>query len=81
MEAMSAFRTILLYSSFILAAPITTFFLSKYYFFDGIIGASVVTSNVWSAVFAVVVLHVGLGLYIYRAYTEAEKVKPLEKTD
>lgn len=47
----------------------------------GILGTSDVTSNVWSAVFAVIVLHVALGLYIRRAYYEADKVKPEEKMD
>ena len=48
----------------------------------GILGSSNVSSNVWSAVAAVIVLHVALGLYIYRAYTDAGKVKPKDdKTD
>lgn len=94
----TVFKTILLYATFILAAPITTFFVSKFFFFEGkllvkvnhisnkyivlvIVGASDITSNVWSAVLAVIMLHIALGLYIYKAYYEAEKVKPLEKTD
>ncbi|XP_018572457.1 vacuolar ATPase assembly integral membrane protein VMA21 homolog [Anoplophora glabripennis] len=75
------FKTILLYTTFILAAPITTFFVSKFFIFEGIIGTSDLTGNVWSAVLAVIMLHIALGLYIYKAYYEAEKVKPLEKKD
>lgn len=44
-------------------------------------GASDITSNVWSAVFAVIVLHLALGLYIRRAYYEADKAKLEEKMD
>lgn len=47
----------------------------------GILGTSDVTSNVWSAVSAVVVLHIALALYIRRAYYEADKIKPEEKVD
>lgn len=49
--------------------------------FVGILGTSEVTSNVWSAIFAVIVLHIALGLYIRRAYYEADKIKPEEKVD
>ncbi|VEN40393.1 unnamed protein product [Callosobruchus maculatus] len=78
---LSVFKTILIYSIFILASPITTFFISKIFIFEGILGASPLTSNVWSAVFAVVVLHIAVGMYIYRAYFEADKSKPAVKTD
>lgn len=47
----------------------------------GILGTSDVASNVWSAVSAVVVLHIALALYIRRAYYEADKIKPEEKVD
>lgn len=33
------------------------------------------TSNISSAVLAVVTLHIALGMYIYKAYSEADKVK------
>ncbi|XP_028140814.1 vacuolar ATPase assembly integral membrane protein VMA21 homolog [Diabrotica virgifera virgifera] len=71
----SVFKTILLYSIFILASPITTFFVSKIILFEGILRVTSMTANIWSAVFAVVMLHVAVGLYILRAYKEADKVK------
>lgn len=51
------------------------------FFFLGLLGTSSVTSNVWSAVFAVIVLHIGLGLFIYRAYYDAGKTKKYDKLD
>lgn len=46
----------------------------------GILGTSNVTSNVWSAVFAILILHVALGMFIYRAYNDTGKSK-LEKPE
>ncbi|XP_056643635.1 vacuolar ATPase assembly integral membrane protein VMA21 homolog [Diorhabda carinulata] len=68
------FKTILSYSVFILASPIITFFVSKI-IFEGILGTSPVTTNISSAVLAVVVLHIAVGMYILKAYSEADKVK------
>lgn len=50
------------------------------FIFLGFFGISNVASNVWSAVAAVAVLHVALGCYIYKAYSNAEQVKQ-DKTD
>ncbi|XP_022914566.1 vacuolar ATPase assembly integral membrane protein VMA21 homolog [Onthophagus taurus] len=72
----NVFKTVFYYSIFILLAPISSFFLAKVFFFDGVLGTSNVTSNVWSAVIAVVVLHIALGLYIYKAYSDQGKTKP-----
>ncbi|CAH0560314.1 unnamed protein product [Brassicogethes aeneus] len=80
-QQFTTFKTILAYSVFILLAPITSFFVSKYLFFEGILGLNNLPSNVWSAVISIVVLHIALGMYIYRAYFEADKGKPDEKID
>ncbi|KAG5899956.1 hypothetical protein JTB14_034529 [Gonioctena quinquepunctata] len=84
MEADSypVFRTILGYCLFIVISPITTFFVSKRILFEGILGTTPLTTNVWSAIFAVIMLHIAFGLYVYRAYFEADKVKkPEQKID
>ncbi|KAK9738292.1 VMA21-like domain [Popillia japonica] len=47
----------------------------KFVIFEGILSTSNVTSNVWSAIAAILVLHVALGMYIYRAYSETSKPK------
>lgn len=79
----TVFKTVLGYSLFILASPVITFFLTKFLFFEGLLGINSISSNVWSAVLAVVMLHIALGLYVLRAYSESEKpkVKPSEKVD
>ncbi|XP_066145165.1 vacuolar ATPase assembly integral membrane protein VMA21 homolog [Euwallacea fornicatus] len=79
----AVFKTVLAYSIFILASPVLTFFFTKFVFFEGILGISSTSSNVWSAVLAVTMLHIALGMYIYRAYSESDKTKakPAEKVD
>jgi hypothetical protein len=47
----------------------------------GLIGTGNLASNVWSAVMAVVVLHIALGMFIYKAYFEAGRTKVDEKVD
>ncbi|XP_026478312.1 vacuolar ATPase assembly integral membrane protein VMA21 homolog [Ctenocephalides felis] len=75
------FRTVLFYCITIIVMPVTTFFITKSVLFDGILNTNTVTSNVLSAVAAVIVLHFALGLFIYRAYFEVEKKKPTSKQD
>ncbi|XP_073965993.1 vacuolar ATPase assembly integral membrane protein VMA21 homolog [Choristoneura fumiferana] len=75
------FRTVIKYCLIIIIVPIISFFTSKIVLFDGLLRLDVTTSSVYSAVVAVLVLHVTLGLYIYKAYGEAEVApsKPLKK--
>ncbi|CAG4941114.1 vacuolar ATPase assembly integral membrane protein VMA21 homolog [Colias croceus] len=75
------FRTVIKYCLFIIIVPVVSFFLVKSLLFDGLLRLEPITSSVYSAVVAVVVLHITLGLYIYRAYSEAEKAptKPVKK--
>lgn len=61
------------YCLIIIVFPVLSFFLSKIVLFDGILRLAPVTSSVYSAVVAVVVLHVTLGLYIVKAYKETDK--------
>ncbi|ENN80392.1 vacuolar ATPase assembly integral membrane protein VMA21 homolog [Dendroctonus ponderosae] len=79
----TVFKTVLAYSAFILASPVIAFFVTKFLFFEGLLGISSTASNVWSAVLAVVVLHIALGMYIYRAYSDGDKpkTKPTDKVD
>lgn len=75
------FQTVIKYCLFIIIVPVLSFFIVKILIFDSILRLEAVTSSVYSAVVAVVVLHVTLGLYIYRAYSETEKApaKPVKK--
>ncbi|KYN00865.1 Vacuolar ATPase assembly integral membrane protein VMA21 [Cyphomyrmex costatus] len=65
----------------ILALPVISFFTSKIFLFDGILGFSEVLSNVYSAGVAVLVLHFALGLFIYRAYFHDGSKTPAVKRD
>lgn len=76
------FQTVIKYCLIIIVVPVLSFFSAKSVLFDGILRLEPITSSVYSAVVAVVVLHVTLGLYIYRAYSDSEKSerpKPVKK--
>ncbi|XP_055625267.1 vacuolar ATPase assembly integral membrane protein VMA21 homolog [Toxorhynchites rutilus septentrionalis] len=62
------FRVVFFYCLLIIILPIITFFSTKSIVFDGYLQLSDVSSNIYSAISAVIVLHIALGLYIYRAY-------------
>lgn len=62
------FKTVFFYCILIIALPVLTFFSSKHWLFDGLLQLSSVTSNIYSAVSAVVALHLALFLFIYKAY-------------
>lgn len=69
-----ALASILRYCSLILVLPILSFFVTKIVVLESVLGfdAGNVATNVVSAIVAVVVLHVGLGIFIYKAYFETE---------
>ena len=71
------FGFVLKHCSLILIAPIATFFLTKLVLLERFLGFETdgISTNVVSAICAVVVLHIGLGLFIYRAYF-AESPQP-----
>ncbi|KAK3930164.1 Vacuolar ATPase assembly integral membrane protein VMA21-like protein, partial [Frankliniella fusca] len=70
---LSVFGVVLYYSLFIIVSPVVTFFASKYAF-DNIFGFSNVSSNISAAVGAVVMLHIALGMYIFKAYSKPSEV-------
>ncbi|XP_066997438.1 vacuolar ATPase assembly integral membrane protein VMA21 homolog [Anabrus simplex] len=70
-------RTVLGYSLAIIVSPVMAFFTAKYYIFDGMLQLSLVQSNVYSAIASIFVLHMAVGLFIYRAYSApSTSVKP-----
>lgn len=66
------FRVVFSYCILIILLPVGTFFGCKYLLFDSFLQLSEVNQNIYSAVAAVIALHVALGLYIYRAYFYSE---------
>ncbi|XP_015116909.1 vacuolar ATPase assembly integral membrane protein VMA21 homolog [Diachasma alloeum] len=69
------FRTVLYHCVVIIVLPVLSFFLSKMFIFDGLLGLNTVPSNVYSAIVAVLVLHGALGAFIYRAYFQPDKAQ------
>lgn len=68
------FRVVFFYCILIICCPVVTFFGCKYVLCDKFFQLTEITSNIYSAVAAVIALHVALGLYIYRAYFYTEPV-------
>jgi hypothetical protein len=73
------FKTVFSYCILIIVAPVFTFFAVKIFLFETILNTDSVASNVSSAIAAVVVLHIALGLFIYRAYSDATTAKPAKQ--
>ncbi|KAF5287895.1 hypothetical protein FQA39_LY04069 [Lamprigera yunnana] len=48
---------------------------------EGVIGTTSTASNVTSAVFAVIALHIALGLFIFKAYSDPETGRSDKKDD
>ncbi|XP_049864996.1 vacuolar ATPase assembly integral membrane protein VMA21 homolog [Pectinophora gossypiella] len=80
MSDFQVLSAIVKYCLMIISIPVLSFFLVKVIVFDGILRLEPIPSSVSSAVVAILVLHVALGTYIYKAYSEAEKApKPTKK--
>uniref|UniRef100_A0A2M4ATS7 Vacuolar ATPase assembly integral membrane protein VMA21 homolog n=1 Tax=Anopheles triannulatus TaxID=58253 RepID=A0A2M4ATS7_9DIPT len=62
------FKTVFFYCILIIVLPVVTFFSSKYWIFDGLLQLTHITSNIYSAISAVLALHAALFLFIYKAY-------------
>ncbi|XP_043476041.1 vacuolar ATPase assembly integral membrane protein VMA21 homolog [Leptopilina heterotoma] len=74
------FKTVLTYCLFIIALPIISFFTSKTLIFNSLLGVNSISSNVYAAGVAIIVLHVALGAFIYRTYFDSQTKSPA-KTD
>lgn len=72
----AVFKTVLFYSVLILLLPIGCFFTTKSIIFETILGQeSTIGTNIVSAVVAVIVLHLALGLFIYKVRTTNTSLK------
>ncbi|KAL1462513.1 hypothetical protein WDU94_014342 [Cyamophila willieti] len=68
--------TVFYYCFTIIVMPVLSFFVTKHIVFGGMFGVDSVTSNVYSAIAAIIVVHISLAMFIKRAYSEADRVKP-----
>ena len=77
MQSSNTFVEVLYYSSLILFLPIFSFFLTKHAVLQFALAFDPmdVSTNVMSAIVAVIVLHLALGLFIYKAYFEGTPAK------
>ena len=69
------FRTALTYCIYIIILPISSFFLSKWTLFDSWYGSDSVAGNIWSAIVAVLVLHICLFVYVFKAFATDKPIK------
>ncbi len=76
-SAGEVFGSVLYYCGLILLLPLVAFFATKTVLLESLMGAEAdsVSSNVASAAVAVVVLHLALGLFIYKAYFQQPQPK------
>jgi len=68
----SLFATVLPYVLMIILLPIGSFFLAKKAIFEDIFGHTDTSANVYSAVCSVILLHILLAAFIYKAFTESQ---------
>lgn len=73
------FRTVFHYCFVIIVMPVASFFGAKSIIFDGLLGLAHIQSNVYSAIVTVIVLHIILGFYIYRAFSVDSSQKPAKQ--
>ncbi|XP_049807707.1 vacuolar ATPase assembly integral membrane protein VMA21 homolog [Schistocerca nitens] len=74
-------RTVFMYCFGVMILPVATFFGVKYVIFNGFLSDDSIKANVYSAITAVIVLHISLVFFIIKAYSETEPPKPVTKRD
>ncbi|KAK3099627.1 hypothetical protein FSP39_007190, partial [Pinctada imbricata] len=66
----SVMKTMILFSFAMLFLPIFLYFFSKSMFFEGVMGMSSQNSYFYAAFVAIGTVHIILGLFVYKAFTE-----------
>ncbi|KAI8495419.1 vacuolar ATPase assembly integral membrane protein vma21 [Branchiostoma belcheri] len=67
-ENVGPFRTLLVFTLMMVTAPIGLYFMSKTVVFEGIFDVDPQTANIYSAIVAVVTIHLVLALAVYVLY-------------
>ncbi|XP_041464147.1 vacuolar ATPase assembly integral membrane protein VMA21-like [Lytechinus variegatus] len=73
-------RKLLLYSFLLFTIPIFLYFSIKHTVLEGMFHVAEHSATLYAAFAAIVAVHVILGLFVYSAFKEEEKPKPV-KTD
>ncbi|CAN86606.1 Vacuolar ATPase assembly integral membrane protein VMA21 homolog [Caenorhabditis elegans] len=80
-EVQSAVKNLLTYSLVILIVPLASMFLLKQFFFEGLLGVSANDALTYSAIIAVVLVHVVLGIWLFAATKQEDRKKRENKQD
>ena len=71
----NVFRKMLFFTVMLTVAPLTSFFVSKYYVFEGIFSMTNSNSYIYSASVAVIVVHIILIAFLYVAFRDDQSGK------
>uniref|UniRef100_A0AC35FLL4 Vacuolar ATPase assembly integral membrane protein VMA21 homolog n=1 Tax=Panagrolaimus sp. PS1159 TaxID=55785 RepID=A0AC35FLL4_9BILA len=77
----SSIKNLAAYSIVILLVPLGSMFLLKYYLFESLLGYSTSDSSTYSAVAAVILVHVVLIFWLFAAFNDGKPKKPESKKD
>ena len=69
----------LFYCLLIIFFPILTFFFTKVLIFDGYLKLETIQSNIYSAISAIITLHIALGVYISKAYFMPDEIDSIKQ--
>ncbi|XP_052089767.1 vacuolar ATPase assembly integral membrane protein vma21-like [Mytilus californianus] len=68
-------RTMVVFSLAMITLPIFLYFISKSFFFEAFLGMSSENSYFYAAFVAIGTVHIILGLFVYRAFTEDSEAR------
>uniref|UniRef100_A0A1I7V4Z0 Vacuolar ATPase assembly integral membrane protein VMA21 homolog n=1 Tax=Caenorhabditis tropicalis TaxID=1561998 RepID=A0A1I7V4Z0_9PELO len=80
-EVQSAVKNLLAYSLVILIVPLASMFLLKQYFFEALLGFASNDALTYSAIIAVILVHVVLGIWLLAATKQEDRKKRENKQD
>ncbi|CAO4369813.1 unnamed protein product [Caenorhabditis nigoni] len=80
-EVQSAVKNLLTYSLVILIVPLASMFLLKQYFFEALLGFGANDALTYSAIIAVILVHVVLGIWLLAATKQEDRKKRENKQD
>ncbi|XP_076446549.1 vacuolar ATPase assembly integral membrane protein vma21-like [Babylonia areolata] len=77
----SVMKKMLLFTILMVFLPIFSYFFSKAFVFEGLLGMVGSSSYFYAAIVAIVVVHIILACFLYVAFTEDDTPRPQFKQD
>lgn len=74
-------QKMLFFTICMVSLPIFSYFFSKAFIFEGLLGVVAGNSYFYAAIVSIVVVHIILGCFIYVAFTEDDTPRPDFKQD